>query len=842
MPVLVQRARDRAARRRNDEAARAEAEVDELEALPDPVRRIAGRAGAESALQVPIRLGGRVLGSLDLLRDGGPFEEHERVLARLAASQAALAIAAFGVDGATPERPHDGGALELAGEALAAGSPDGSTADAIARVALEAAGARSCLLWHEEGGAAPVLVGSAGASDRAEGAGGDAAGLALRGREPLSLREGAAGDVTVFLQLGRPASRLLQLDFARDRAPGEAQLRVLARFAAGAAEALRSGERARRLADELERTRALLAAVGQAIAELSLAHTLETAVEQVARLLHVARMAVYLDEGDRLVVAAERQLVGPHAEVAERLLELVLGRYRARGTIALENAADDERLRSVRDAVTEAGIEAVHAVPLIAHDDVIGLLAVYPRRGRSLTERDSELLSALAGQLAVAVQNARLHEHAKQLGLELEQALAESRVRERRLEALYGISGTFAESMSLETTLDALAKTVVELLKVDAAVIRMPDARREALVAQAIHVADPAKAEAVRAVFSRPQAASPLLVGPVPRQGEPFVLDPASAAALGGSHALLVPFLERGSTAVVVPIAAAPTTVPATLTLLSLDPVRPITRETIDTALTVVQQAALAIENARLYQQLEQFTTAMQDSLLPRGTVEVDGLDVGAVYQSSARLEVGGDLYDYLVLDDGRLAVVLGDVMGHGVEAAADMAMAKFVFRSLAREHPEPAGFLTRANDVICGEVTAGTFMTMVYLTIDAESGELACACAGHPAPRIIQPGGAVEPLAVSGLALGIEQGQPYEEVRRRVQPGAVAVLYTDGVIEARRDGEFYGEGRLDRFLAGRPAEAAGELARAVVADCSRFSGGELADDCAVVVIKRARG
>ena len=77
----------------------------------------------------------------------------------------------------------------------------------------------------------------------------------------------------------------------------------------------------------------------------------------------------------------------------------------------------------------------------------------------------------------------------------------------------------------------------------------------------------------------------------------------------------------------------------------------------------------------------------MQRSLLPRSHPAVQGLEVGEVYESSARVDVGGDVYDFLELGDGRLAVVLGDVTGHGIEATADMAMAKFVFRSLAREH-----------------------------------------------------------------------------------------------------------------------------------------------------------
>src|SRR3954462_51274 len=134
----------------------------------------------------------------------------------------------------------------------------------------------------------------------------------------------------------------------------------------------------------------------------------------------------------------------------------------------------------------------------------------------------------------------------------------------------------------------------------------------------------------------------------------------------------------------------------------------------------------------------------MQRSLLPRVYPKLEGVEVGDVYESSARLDVGGDVYDFLTLDDGRLAVALGDVTGHGIDAAADMAMAKFVFRSLAREHPEPGDFLAHANDVVVGEIALGKFITMSYLVFDVRRGIVRCASAGHPAPRLVQPDGSV--------------------------------------------------------------------------------------------------
>ena len=549
-------------------------------------------------------------------------------------------------------------------------------------------------------------------------------------------------------------------------------------------------------------------------------------------------MAVYLREDGRLETAGVRGLAGPHLPVAERLLELALGPYRGRGLLTVTDAPGSRDLVAHRARIDEAGIEAALAVPLTLPDEVIGLLAVYPPRDRFPNENEQTLVAAIAAQLAVAVQNARLHEQATELGAELEQALASERQSSRQLGALYEISRSFAQSLSLEETLDAVARTVVELLEVDAAVIRMPDARGELLVPRALHVADERVSEALRTILGRPQRMERIPAWGAFRSGEPLVLDLATATRLGPPHALLVPFLEKGSTAVLLPIAT-PSELLGTLKLLSLDPDRPITKETIALGLSVAAQAALAIDNARLYQHQKEFADTMQRSLLPRSQPELPGLELGAIYEASAVVDVGGDLYDYLELADGRLAVVLGDVTGHGIDAAADMAMAKFVFRSLAREHPDPGGFLTAANEVVCSEIATGKFITMLFLTVDPASGELKCAGAGHPRPRLVLPDGSVQGLDATGLALGIEPGQVYDEVATMLDSGSLVVVYTDGVVEARRDGELYGADRLDAILSEYRDRPADQIARTVIEDCRSWAHGKLADDCALVVLKR---
>jgi serine phosphatase RsbU (regulator of sigma subunit) len=432
-----------------------------------------------------------------------------------------------------------------------------------------------------------------------------------------------------------------------------------------------------------------------------------------------------------------------------------------------------------------------------------------------------------------------LHERAVRAESEAKQALESEKHAATQLRALYDISHSFTQSLSLARTLDALARTAVELLGVDAALIRMPDERREDLVVRTLHVADPRLREPVEAL-SRPQKLARLPGRRLFRMGRPLLLDATTAAAMGASYELLVPFLEKGSTVAIVPIKT-PTEVLATLTLLSLDPGRPIGEETVAAGLALAGQAALAIDNARLYEHQKDFSDTIQRSLLPRSAPTLEGLELGAVYASSARVEVGGDVYDFMELADGRLAVVLGDVTGHGIDATADMAMAKFVFRSLAREHPEPSDFLASANEVVVGEIGSGKFITMVYLAIDGRRGEVACAGAGHPAPRVVEPSGEIRPLEARGLALGIEAEQRYEEVRAPLAPGAAVVLYTDGVVEARRGGELFGVERLDEVLVRKRELPAAELAQAVLAECRAYAGGDLADDCAVVVIKKTR-
>jgi sigma-B regulation protein RsbU (phosphoserine phosphatase) len=810
------------------------AERTEADELPVVVRRLAERSGAAGVLLVPALADGGVLASLELMRPRERFSATERMLAQIASQQAGLLVRAFEpANGPANGRTTLSAALELAGRALTAGTEEARSAERIAHLAAEVTQATSCLLWRVEDGDGEPLA-AVGVLD-------DVANLAREAEAELGTQILVTSEdetrTVALVRLGDPPLGGLRLVFS-GRPPGPEELERLAAFGSRAAHALRAGERTTKLSQELERSRALLAVVGQAIAELSLSHTLDTAVDRVGELLGTPRAAVYLRSGRELETAAERGLAGPHLRVAQALLGLALGRLRPRPVLEVPDAASDPALASVREAVTEAGVEAIVSVPLRAAAELIGLLVAYLPSGRRLNANESALLAALAGQLAVAVQNAGLHEETMRLARDREDALRSERRAARRLEAFFEISRSFSESMELEQTVDAVTRTAVELLDLDAAVLRMPEGRGDDLVARSVHIPDPRLAPALAPILSRPQPVARLTGLGLGGARRALVLDPVTAERLGGGHELLAPFLQRGSSAVVVPIVASGEVI-AALTVVALDPARTADAELVETLRSLAAQAAFAIDNARLYEQQAGFADAMQRSLLPATPPVLPGIEVGSVYESSARLDVGGDIFDYATLPDGRLAVVVGDVTGKGIDAAADMAMTKFVFRSLAREHPNPHDFLRAANEVVVDEVQEGKFVTMVYLTLDPKTGELACASAGHPDPRLICEDGRVVELAASGLALGIARDQEYAEAREQLDPGSVVVLFTDGVTEARRDGELYGNERLDRFLSENRKLPAAELARAVVDGARAFSGGGLADDLAVVVVKR---
>lgn len=193
----------------------------------------------------------------------------------------------------------------------------------------------------------------------------------------------------------------------------------------------------------------------------------------------------------------------------------------------------------------------------------------------------------------------------------------------------------------------------------------------------------------------------------------------------------------------------------------------------------------------------------IQTALLPKAVQAPPGYGIETYYQPAA--DVGGDFYDFIYLPDGRVGLIIGDVTGHGVGAALLMAATVSTLRAEAPLWTSPSSVLGRVNDRICEEIPPGKFVTCLYAVLDPATGTLNFANAGHPIPYVRTQAGVVEAKAC-GMPLGLIPGSTYEEKEVTLALGDRAIFYTDGITEARRDGEMFGEPRLMEILAHGPS------------------------------------
>ncbi|MFD9518999.1 SpoIIE family protein phosphatase [Streptomyces sp. NPDC059979] len=199
----------------------------------------------------------------------------------------------------------------------------------------------------------------------------------------------------------------------------------------------------------------------------------------------------------------------------------------------------------------------------------------------------------------------------------------------------------------------------------------------------------------------------------------------------------------------------------------------------------LVARAALNIDNARMYTRQRQAALTLQRSLTNSALPEVPGLRLTGRYLPASDHDVGGDWFDAIPLPGDRTGLVIGDVMGHGVHAAAVMGQLRTAVRTLAR-HDVPPAQLLRSLDAVVADLGEDEMATCVYAVHDAASGACVIARAGHPPPAVVTPDGTVTFLdGPPGTPLGAG-GQDFRTEEVLLPPGSLLVLYTDGLIEAR--------------------------------------------------------
>ncbi|MFC4020316.1 SpoIIE family protein phosphatase [Micromonospora sp. GCM10011542] len=257
-----------------------------------------------------------------------------------------------------------------------------------------------------------------------------------------------------------------------------------------------------------------------------------------------------------------------------------------------------------------------------------------------------------------------------------------------------------------------------------------------------------------------------------------------------------------------------------------------------EAALTqLARLVGVRLENAQLYEAEHRIATTLQHSLLPRSLPQLPGAVVASRYlPGSADVEVGGDWYDVIALDDDELVLVIGDVVGKGVQAAAAMGQLRNALRAYLLEGFDPGGSLTRLNRLV-GSTERRSFATVVCLLFSPRTARLRYASAGHPSPLLIRGG---DVTFLHGRALGPPVGAipdaSYRTVEGELHTGSRLLLYTDGLIEDRQLGIDAALAQL-RLDAAAPGQHVTDLIDAVV---ERVAGRPLRDDVAVLALEAA--
>ncbi len=263
---------------------------------------------------------------------------------------------------------------------------------------------------------------------------------------------------------------------------------------------------------------------------------------------------------------------------------------------------------------------------------------------------------------------------------------------------------------------------------------------------------------------------------------------------------------------------------------------------------TLASVAAIRVENARLTEEQmererlereQQVASEIQQRFLPASAPVVAGYELQGI--SFPCYEIGGDYYDFIQREDGRLIVALGDVSGKGTAAALLMSCVHAAVHAQADIHNSLAKTIGAVNRYLVESIPANRFVTLFYAELEPKTGALAFLNAGHNPPLIIHAGGTMEQLAPGGLPLGIMSNADFREGRTQLHYGDVLVIYSDGVSEAcNPSGEEFGPTRLYEVVARNLDASAGGIRDRIESALTKFcQGTPAADDITLVICKR---
>ncbi|QYN31908.1 SpoIIE family protein phosphatase [Pseudonocardia sp. DSM 110487] len=574
-----------------------------------------------------------------------------------------------------------------------------------------------------------------------------------------------------------------------------------------------------------ERSAALLAETGRLV-------TQEGGAEE--RLGDLARLVVH-ELGDAAVVA----LVGP-----DGLLHRAAVEHDHPSVAAVLRAITTLRMPPSLAEALAPGVPAVMPIT----EELVKSAVDDPDAAARIARRANNALvvplvvgDQLAGVLAfVNIGAGRYYHHAEldlaaELGRRASMMLASDRrrTRERRLQQ---VSADLASAGSVLEAARLLVARLPDFLGAAAVSVYLADPDRGLRLVHAAGYAKP-----VLGAYSALRLDEPVPIAVAARTGEPVWIRNREEWARDWPKLLDQAVAADRYAGAALPLAAVGRVVGAIG--LSFPTERAFPPDERDFVLALVAQAAPAFERAAAADQRRVIAETLQKSLLPPTLPRLERLPLASRYLPGARgSQAGGDWYDVLPLDEGRVAIAVGDVVGQGARAAAIMGQLRSVLSGYLLEGHAPEQALERL-DRFAGRVPDAIGSTVACLVLDPETGELVWARAGHPPPLVTGPDGCRPLDDATGTVLGVRARPPYTAGTATIAPGESIVLYTDGLVERR--GEIIDEG-IDRLaaIAARHHALAPEaltdalLTGALAGHCGVGASPDPADDVALIVAR----
>jgi PAS domain S-box-containing protein len=578
-------------------------------------------------------------------------------------------------------------------------------------------------------------------------------------------------------------------------------------------------ERAERLRDVTERLSR----------EIDRERTIEILLENAVPALGADAGAVALvsGEGTHLDLAGS---AGYSAEGTDRFLKMPLDADLPMTEVARTGEAlwfsDSDELWTRYPDLPGSGsaYSSMAIVPLLVGEQPLGAVSVSFNEPHAFRAEERAFMVATAAQAAHALERGRLFE-------------AERR-RLQQLAFIAEASQLLVESLDIEPTLERLASLAVPRIG-DWCSIDLATEEGGFRNVSVAHV-DPTRVELARELQRRypPDEDAATGVSNVIRTGEPEIYptipdEMIVEAAIDEEHLRLIRELGMVS-AMCVPLSARDRVLGA-LTLVAAESGHRYTEDDLGLAQELARHAGLAIDNATLYRREHEAAVTLQRALLPQRIPAPKTAEVAVRYMpAAAGLEVGGDWYDLVESESGELGIVVGDVAGRGIQAAAVMGNLRTALRAYILDGHPPAAAVERL-DALMLDLDEPSMATLVYLTLDPVTRKVEYVRAGHPPPLLRDPQGRIHDLNDEGSPpVGVVTEAPYFSRSIDLEPGSLLLLYTDGLIERRGEGIEEGVARLRKILADAP-EAADDCAEVII---EKLGGRELADDAALVALR----